>query len=517
MMPWSLVAVMLVGALVVILATACQVFRTTHYVDVNHPLAKDSWSRGSIDAPWRSLDHAFQQLQPGDTLLVRGGTFTFDSITLMQKNSGRDGAPITIKAYPGESVVIRNSGPINLFGANWWTLDGLVFVEALSRSFRLGLHVGLGDEWNVVAEHIIIRNCEFKNGTQSVISIRSAHDLLIENNNFHHVRPGVPFYDNSGAPTGWEASAIAVKYRGDNIVIKGNRFEEIGSDGVHIGAQSNLPGASIKSISIVDNDFWINRPHESIFGNVGENAIDIKKVRGPILVSGNSIRGFRPTTPQQDAHGGNGAGIVIHNDAQNVTVERNLFDDNTAHIVIAKGSLGRPGGTRDVTVRNNIMRGARISGNKGGFALRVSQSDNVRVYHNTFYDNDVALIGNDSRGTFKNNIVFGGEVRANEGALWEANHNAWSHISAKVPYAFWGNDDLWISDPRLGADLYPLADSPVIDSGQDLGLSDDYCRRLRADGYPDVGAQEYLGDPQMLRTCENRYRVQVPSVPNVGR
>jgi hypothetical protein len=108
-------------------------------------------------------------------------------------------------------------------------------------------------------------------------------------------------------------------------------------------------------------------------------------------------------------------------------------------------------------------------------------------------------------------------VRANEGALWEANHNAWSHISAKVPYAFWGNDDLWISDPRLGADLYPLADSPVIDSGQDLGLSDDYCRRLRADGYPDVGAQEYLGDPQMLRTCENRYRVQVPSVPNVGR
>jgi hypothetical protein len=139
------------------------------------------------------------------------------------------------------------------------------------------------------------------------------------------------------------------------------------------------------------------------------------------------------------------------------------------------------------------------------------------VYHNTFFDNDMLLVANESSGTLENNIVFGGEVRANRGVAWEADRNVWTHMSAEVPYGFLGNNDLWLSDPRLGPNLYPFVDSPVIDSGTDLGLNDDYCGRLRMDGRPDVGAHEYLGETLMLSPCENVYEVPFPAAPNVSR
>lgn len=58
---------------------------------------------GTEQAPWKTLGHAVRQLRPGDTLYVRGGTY-FEHVALTR--SGTDKAPITIRAYPGERVVL---------------------------------------------------------------------------------------------------------------------------------------------------------------------------------------------------------------------------------------------------------------------------------------------------------------------------------------------------------------------------------------------------------------------------
>ncbi len=58
---------------------------------------------GSPAAPWKSLAHATRQLQPGDTLYLRGGMY-YEKVSLTR--SGTTNAPITIASFPGELAVI---------------------------------------------------------------------------------------------------------------------------------------------------------------------------------------------------------------------------------------------------------------------------------------------------------------------------------------------------------------------------------------------------------------------------
>jgi len=484
--------------LVCVLSTACgPAFPSsgaTFYVDGNHPQAGDSADHSSIDRPWKTLQYAFQQLKPGDTLLIREGTYERCAVRLTQQNGGTRDAPITVRAYPGEKVVLKPDDSIEFHGANWWTFEGLIFEQFTDRCIRLGLHKGLGDRQTVAAEHITIRNCEFRNGTTSVIAMRFARHVLIEGNYFHHVRPGTPFRDDSGQQVGWEVNAVSVKYAGDDIVVRNNRFEDIGSDGVQLGTQSYLSGTRIGAVTIVDNEFWVNRPYEGILGNVGENAIDVKKVEGPVWIADNVIHGFRTTTPRQDASGADGEGITLRFDAKHIVVERNLFYDNTTHLSISQGSMGTPGNTRDFVVRNNIFRGARNNGNEGGVALKVKLAVDVSVYHNTFDDNEIYLMSLEAQGVFKNNVIVGGRPRVSDDSAWDADHNAWAKVERDVPLCLRGGHELWIDDPGLGLDLRPLPGSPLINAGQSVGVPDDFNGDPRSDGSPDLGAFEYERD-----------------------
>ena len=63
----------------------------------------DDRQSGAVDAPWKSLAWAVRQLEPGDTLYLRGGTY-FEKAGLTR--SGTEAAPITISGYPGELAVV---------------------------------------------------------------------------------------------------------------------------------------------------------------------------------------------------------------------------------------------------------------------------------------------------------------------------------------------------------------------------------------------------------------------------
>ncbi|HYE17178.1 MAG TPA: hypothetical protein VEA69_01975 [Tepidisphaeraceae bacterium] len=63
----------------------------------------DTTGDGSRDRPWRSPAHAFAKLAPGDTLVLRGGTY-YEHATLAAR--GTADRPITVRAFPGELVTI---------------------------------------------------------------------------------------------------------------------------------------------------------------------------------------------------------------------------------------------------------------------------------------------------------------------------------------------------------------------------------------------------------------------------
>ena len=65
----------------------------THYVA---PGGSDA-GNGSFEAPWGSLRHALESLEPGDRLLVRGGVYR-ERITHASVTHGNESAPVTVSA-----------------------------------------------------------------------------------------------------------------------------------------------------------------------------------------------------------------------------------------------------------------------------------------------------------------------------------------------------------------------------------------------------------------------------------
>lgn len=74
---------------------------------------------GSIDNPI-SLDHALNggaggQILAGHTVYIRGGTYNLSGTQIVDGLAGASGSRITIRAYPGERVFIRNNGGVTLY------------------------------------------------------------------------------------------------------------------------------------------------------------------------------------------------------------------------------------------------------------------------------------------------------------------------------------------------------------------------------------------------------------------
>lgn len=465
-----------------------------YYVDVNHAQASDEPDHGSENSPWKSLDYAFFQLHPGDTLLIRSGTYTNGQIVLTPDQSGLPDAPVTIRAFPNETVILAGGDQITFQGTDWWVLDGLIFDAYRSQALQIGTHTKLGHSRTSVVENVTIRNSEFRNGIYSAISLDNVVNILIDNCYFHHIRPGTSFYNNSGKQVGWELNAVGIRYLAANVTVSNSRFEDIGSDGVQIGSKSSISGSVIDNTAILNSEFWVNRPYEGILGNVGENGIDVKTSTNT-LIAGNRIYGFRPTTAQQDASGSNGEGVVIHNNAQDAIVERNLFFNNTINLDISGGATGDQANTQNFIVRNNIIRNAQPSDGREGFGLKVAEVRNVAVYHNTFYQNDVTLRSYQvTGGSFKNNIIYKGEIAVNtDNTDWDAAANAWSNIKGSLPKQLKSGDTIYPDNLQLNDDLSLSANSPGQNQGRLVGVEDDYEGKPRNDGSPDLGAFEFGG------------------------
>ncbi len=87
----------------------------------------NSGGDGSSSQPW-SLAYALSHpgaLRPGDTIWVRGGSYNG---TFTSKIKGTSSAPITVRAYPGERAILRNSNSLILDIAgtsyvNFWGLE----------------------------------------------------------------------------------------------------------------------------------------------------------------------------------------------------------------------------------------------------------------------------------------------------------------------------------------------------------------------------------------------------------
>jgi hypothetical protein len=86
---------------------------------------------GSEASPWRTLSASLPKLVPGDTLYIRGGTYTENGITVSNVN-GTASQGIAVKNYPGETPIFDGGyTQFRSIGNSDWTL-----YDAATNTYR---------------------------------------------------------------------------------------------------------------------------------------------------------------------------------------------------------------------------------------------------------------------------------------------------------------------------------------------------------------------------------------------
>ncbi|MCA9255989.1 MAG: right-handed parallel beta-helix repeat-containing protein [Phycisphaerales bacterium] len=138
----------------------------TLWVDVNNPAAS-SRGPGAPASPFDSIDAAISAAKPGDTIVVRAGTYRrhHPSVNrravLTQNVHGTAELPITIKADLGADVLLTGDYPGGELGSTGWEIIDSSHLNI--RGFRFdnftgpGLDIGASSPGG--AHHITVENC----------------------------------------------------------------------------------------------------------------------------------------------------------------------------------------------------------------------------------------------------------------------------------------------------------------------------------------------------------------------
>jgi hypothetical protein len=147
-----------------LLLTVCPAHGATYFVS---PTGSDSSTTGSIDAPYKTIGKAVTMSVAGDTIYLRGGTYSLSATVTISK-SGSSSSRFHLIAYPDDttrplldfSVMAEDSGNrgIRLSGS-YWTIYGLDIYKA-------------GDNgMNVSGSNNIIEFCSFYENRDSGLQL----------------------------------------------------------------------------------------------------------------------------------------------------------------------------------------------------------------------------------------------------------------------------------------------------------------------------------------------------------
>ena len=184
---------------------------------------------GTLAQPWSSLQHAADQVAPGDTVFVRAGNYTGMHLT----TSGSPGLRIVFAAFPGETPVVDTQNAvttdgINLEGASHVTVRGFTVTGVP----RAGIRAVLCDEVE------ILDNVLDQNGRWGVLT-GFCDDLLIAGNQ---------------ASRSAIEHGIYVSNSGDRPVIRGNHIFDNNANGIHMNGDASLGGDGIISGALVEDN-----------------------------------------------------------------------------------------------------------------------------------------------------------------------------------------------------------------------------------------------------------------------
>jgi parallel beta-helix repeat protein len=120
----------------------------TKYVDGTN--GSDSNNGLTASTAWKTIQKAVSNVQPGDTIIIRAGTY---SENIVVSKTGTAGNVIRMANYPGETVIINGGTGIALRSSgsiSYWTLEGLTIKSTNRYTLRLGWYgEPMTDHWTL--------------------------------------------------------------------------------------------------------------------------------------------------------------------------------------------------------------------------------------------------------------------------------------------------------------------------------------------------------------------------------
>lgn len=260
-----------------------KVYAKTYYVSPNG--FDCDWSQstndtGSIDKPLKTLKNAINHyMKPGDTLIVRGGTYR-ERIDIY--GNGSSTSWYTIKNYPNEVVTLYGDGDdtekangLVFHNSSYWIVSGLNITN------YTGSGIWLNGEGGDNINHIILKNLNIyginglktgNNGTEGIFADGHVSYCTIQNSKIHDISLPANRTDRD--------HGIYIGYGVSHLIIDGNEvYNNIGA-GIQFYGEPN--GGSYCTIS--NNKIYNNHGYGvTIFTNAVHNVIYRNSFYGNVI------------------------------------------------------------------------------------------------------------------------------------------------------------------------------------------------------------------------------------------
>jgi len=313
---------------------------------------------GSAGMPWATIQHAVENIGPGDIILVGSGTYAGARID----NSGQAGLVKTLRVAPGAHVLLNAPGPANKhnsilevenfsFTVKYWTIDGF----EIANSPKYGVDVR-------VTQYITVENCTVHNSALTGIFDAFSDYPLIQNNvSYSNGEHGI-YHSNSG----------------DYPTIRANQIHHNVSAGIHMNGDISQGGDGTISFALVEkNTIWENGAGGA--SGINCDGVDDSLFRNNLLYS-NHASGI--SLYAIDAAHGSSRNMVYNN-----TIV--MASDGRWAVNIPKSPGGKANPTGNKIVNNILYESNTARGSVLIYGTAVSgfQSD-YNVVVNRFSDNN---------------------------------------------------------------------------------------------------------------------------------
>lgn len=457
----------------------------------------DNLNTGGVGSPFKTIQHAWNQLSAGDTLNIMAGTYN-EKLNL--NSSGTGGARITLRNYQNDAPLLSGTGIISQ--------TAMIAINDSSNINIIGLEIANNIQLDAqgiavtgMPQNITIANCKIhdihfsSNPNAAVNANTNAQGIVVYGTVSGAVNSNILIIGNElyNCRLGY-SEGIAINGNIDGFEISGNYVHDITNIGIdaigHEGTCSN-PTFDQARHGLIAN----NRVHDCLSPYATSGGIYIDGAKAVIIE--------RNTT----YHNGYGIEVGCENigkSADSIVVRNNfIYDNEVAGIAI--GGYDYPSGSGKVTnvlVESNTLFKNDYT-NSGAGELLVSYVEAAKVYNNIMYagaqnivfyiEANIMQIDLDNNLYFAslglNNMEFYFNGNSMEGlAQYQTTMNQDPHSIYAIP--------AFVSTTLPNPNLHLSSSSVCINNGTSHSNA---AQQLDIDGEPrlngviDMGADEYYG------------------------